>query len=200
MSLPPRIEAAANRSDQVREALEVARAAHAGQVRNDSEGMPYIDHPVAVAELLAEHGYGETVLSAALLHDVVEESEIEVAEVRERFGEPVAGLVEALTDDPKIEPYERRKEEQRRQVERAGPDALAIYAADKLTNIGALRRAYAAKGEAVSDGLKAPLNVKVTIWEADLDLLLNATPGLPLLSDLENQLAGLQADRRAEAA
>jgi (p)ppGpp synthase/HD superfamily hydrolase len=200
MSTPPRIEIAAERSALVRDALAAARDAHAGQVRNNSGGMPYIDHPVAVAEVLAEHGFDDAVLAAALLHDVVEESEVEVAEVRKRFGEPVAGLVEALTDDPEIEPYERRKDEQRRQVELAGPGALAIYAADKLTNIRALRRAYAAEGEKVGGGLKAPLDVKVAIWEADLGLLSNATPGLPFLSDLEDQLAGLRSDRQAEAA
>ncbi len=200
MSLPPRIEAAANRSEQVRRALEVARDAHAGQIRNNSGGMPYIDHPLAVAELLAENDYSEAALSAALLHDVVEESSIEVADVRRRFGEPVAGLVDALTDDPEIESYERRKDEQRRQVELAGADALAIYAADKLTNIRALRRAYATEGEAVEAELKAPLDVKVGIWEADLHLLSTAVPNLPFLNQLEDQLAGLRTDRQVEAA
>lgn len=200
MSPPSRIEAVADRSEQVREALETARGAHAGQIRNNSGGRPYIDHPLAVAELLAEHDYGEEVLAAALLHDVVEESELEVADVRKRFGEPVAGLVEALTDDPEIEPYERRKDEQRRQVELAGANALAIYAADKLNNIRALRNAYATAGEAVSAELKAPLDVKVRIWEADLDLLSVAAPDLPFLTQLEDQLAGLRTDRQVEAA
>ncbi len=200
MSTSPRIEVAAERSSLVRDALAAASDAHAGQIRNGSGGMPYIDHPVAVAELLAENGFDDAVLAAALLHDVVEESTIEVAEVRERFGEPVAGLVEALTDDAEIEPYERRKKEHRHQVERAGPDALAIYAADKLTNIRALRRAYATEGENVEGGLKAPLDVKVGIWEADCDLLSTATPDLPFLSELKDQLAGLRADRRAETA
>ena len=67
--------------------LEMAREAHAGQTRNGSGGMPYIDHPVAVAELLAEHGFGDEVLAAALLHDVVEDSETSVDDMRERFGE-----------------------------------------------------------------------------------------------------------------
>jgi (p)ppGpp synthase/HD superfamily hydrolase len=66
-----RIEAAAERSPLVHAALEKARAAHAGQVRNGSGGMPYVEHPIAVAALLDEHGDGEDVLAAALLHDVV---------------------------------------------------------------------------------------------------------------------------------
>ena len=108
MSSTSRIDAAAERSELVGEALEMAREAHAGQIRNGSGGMPYIDHPVAVAELLAEHGFGDEVLAAALLHDVVEESEIE-----RRRGRASASatrsrdLVEALTEDETIEPYER---------------------------------------------------------------------------------------------
>jgi (p)ppGpp synthase/HD superfamily hydrolase len=99
MAQSPRIEAAADSSKLVRDALETARRAHAGQIRNGSGGMPYIDHPTTVAELLAENGYGEQVLAAGLLHDVVEESAIEVDEIRESFGEPIASMVAALTDE-----------------------------------------------------------------------------------------------------
>ena len=140
MSSSPRIEAAAERSELVRGACAMSNA-------------------IAVAELLAEHGFGDEVLAAALLHDVVEESETGVGEIRARFGEPVASLVDALTDEEAIEPYERRKDGHRRQVEDAGADALAIYAADKLANIRALRRVYAERGEAVGEELKAPLDV-----------------------------------------
>ncbi|HEX7059484.1 MAG TPA: HD domain-containing protein [Solirubrobacterales bacterium] len=190
-----RIEVAADRSDAVRRALALAREAHAGQIRNGSGGMPYIEHPVAVAELLAEHDFGEEVLAAALLHDVVEDSEVSVEQVRESFGEPIARLVEALTDDESIEPYERRKEEHRMRVAEAGADALAIYAADKLTNIRALRDAYATQGETVGEEFKVPLDVKVAVWEADLRQLAQSVPTLPFLRDLQEQLGGLEADR-----
>ncbi len=193
--MSPRIEAAADRSQLVRGALEAASEAHADQIRNGSGGRPYIEHPIAVAVLLAEHGFPDEVLAAALLHDVVEESETEVGEIRARFGEPVGGLVEALTDGEEIQPYERRKDVHRAQVEEAGPDALAIYAADKLANIRALRRVYASEGEVLGEELKAPLDVKVAVWEADLTLLAREVPDLPFLSELEAQLAGLRADR-----
>lgn len=179
--------------------MEMAQVAHAGQVRNGSGGMPYIEHPLTVAELLAEHGCSDTVLAAALLHDVVEESAIEVEQIRERFGEEIADLVEALTDAEKIESYERRKDAHRADVEAAGPDALMIYAADKLANIRALRRVYSEEGEAVGEELKAPLDIKIAVWEADIALLRSACPELPFLSELENQLNRLRADRVAAA-
>lgn len=200
MSPSPGIEAAAERSQLLRDALALATQAHAGQIRNGSGGMPYLDHPVAVAELLEIHGYGEVVLAAALLHDVVEESETAVEEIRLRFGEPVAALVAALTDPEEIELYQQRKRAHRAQVAEAGPDALAIYAADKLANIRALRRVYASDGEAIGDQLKAPLDIKVAVWEADQELLVRETPELPFLTELEAQLAGLRADRSAAQA
>ncbi len=199
MSSTPRIEAAANRSELVRDALAAARDAHAGQIRNGSGGASYIEHPLAVADLLAEHGFAEETLAAALMHDVVEESDTSVGEIGARFGESIGDLVDALTDEEEIEDYERRKEAHRARVEAAGPEALAIYAADKLANIRALRGVYAEEGEAIGEELKAPLDVKVAVWEADVELLRRETPELAFLSELEDQLAGLRADRAAAA-
>jgi (p)ppGpp synthase/HD superfamily hydrolase len=194
-----RIDAAAERSQLVREALEMARQAHAGQLRNGSGGMPYIEHPLTVAELLAAQGCSETLLAAGLLHDVVEESGIEVEEIRLRFGDGVADLVAALTDAEEIESYRRRKDVHRADVEAAGDDALTIYAADKLANVRALRRVYADQGEAVGAELKAPLDVKMVVWEADLELLAQKVPELPFLAELAAELRLLRADRHAAA-
>ncbi len=77
MTSAPGIDAAVERSDLVREALATAQRAHAGQTPRGSDGRPFIDHPVAVAELLVTERQNDEVLAAALLHDVVEKSEIE---------------------------------------------------------------------------------------------------------------------------
>jgi (p)ppGpp synthase/HD superfamily hydrolase len=194
-----RIDVAAARSGLVREAMETARSAHSGQVRNGSGGMPYIEHPRAVASLLAEHGFAEEVLAAALLHDVVEDSEATVEELRARFGEPVAGLVDALSDDESIEDYRERKGEHRERVSTAGEDALAIYGADKLTNVRTLRRAYAEQGETVADEFNVPLGLKIDVWAEDLGTLERQAPELPFLAELEAELSLLRVDRAAAA-
>lgn len=195
----PAIEAAADRSPLVRAALGMARDAHAGQVRNASGGRPYIDHPTAVAERLSEHLTGDEVLAAALLHDVVEDSDLSVEDVRKRCGDRVAEIVATLTDDESIDPYAARKQEHRDRVEAGGRDAMAIYAADKLTNVGMLRDAYREQGEQVREELKVSLDEKIDVWEKDLEMLhasAGENPAVRALSEsLEAQLRGLADDR-----
>jgi (p)ppGpp synthase/HD superfamily hydrolase len=194
-----RIEAAAQRSPLVRAALEKAQSAHAGQVRNGSGGMPYVEHPIAVAARLDEHGYGEEVLAAALLHDVVEDSGTTLDEIREEFGEGVAGMVGALTDDEALDSYRERKAEHRERVRAAPAGAHAIYGSDKLTNVKALREAYEAEGDAVREEFKVPIELKTEIWEADRDLLREKAPELPFLAELDEELSRFRARLEAPA-
>lgn len=194
-----RIEAVAQRSPLVHSALEQARKSHAGQVRNGSGGMPYVEHPITVAARLEEHGFRDEVLAAALLHDVIEDSETTLDELRELFGGEVAGMVGALTDDESIDAYRERKAEHRERVAAAPADALAIYGADKLTNVITLRAAYEEEGEAVRDEFKVPVELKVEIWEEDLALLREKAPELPFLDQLGEGLTRLRASLEAPA-
>ncbi len=195
MSSTPGIEAAIERSELVKDALETARRAHAGQLRRGSDGRPYVEHPLAVAEILVGHRYDDEVLAAALLHDVVEKSDVEATEVRERFGERVANLVEALTEDKAIDEYEERKNEHRWRVAKAGPDAMAIFAADKRTNVMTLREAYSMIEESVSDELEVPLDLKIYVWELDLEMLFDEAPKMPLTDEFADEMVGLWGDR-----
>jgi guanosine-3',5'-bis(diphosphate) 3'-pyrophosphohydrolase len=201
MTTEPSIDDAAARSPLIRKALETAREAHAGQTRNASGGRPYIDHPVAVAAQLVEHGFSDEVLAAALLHDVVEDSELEVEDVRGAAGDRVAEIVDVLSDDESLESYEERKREHRERVEAAGPEALAVYVADKLTNVEMLRDAYSAQGEEVAAELKVPLDVKVAVWDADLEMAEenagDSEAVRELAGRLSGQLSSLRADRAA---
>jgi len=194
-----RIKAAAERSPLVHSALAQARSDHEGQTRNGSGGMPYIEHPVRVAAILDEHDYGDEVLAAALLHDVVEDSETTLDELREKFGGEVAGLVGAMTDDESIEDYRERKAEHRERLAAAPVESLAIYGADKLTNSNTLRSAYASEGDAIRDEFKVPLELKLEIWEADLALLREKAPEVPFLDELEEELSRLRACLEAPA-
>jgi (p)ppGpp synthase/HD superfamily hydrolase len=193
------IDAAAARSELIARALAKATEAHAGQIRNGSGGLPYIEHPRMVAATLAIAGYGDATLAAALLHDVVEDSDTTVEELRAEFGDEIADLVAALSDDESIESYRDRKDEHRRRVAAVDGDALAIYAADKLTNMTTLHAAIEGEGMGVADEYKVPLTLKLQVWEADAAMLATTEPGLPLLDPLTEAITRLGADLKAAA-
>ena len=79
----------------ISQAYDVAAEAHAGQMRRTGE--PYIHHPLAVAQIVADFGLDDVTVAAALLHDAVEDTGVSLAEVSERFGADVAGIVDGVT-------------------------------------------------------------------------------------------------------
>lgn len=191
-----RIDSKAERSALVKGAVSVARRAHAGQFRQTGcDEIPFIDHSLAVGELLAEYSYPEETIAAGLLHDVAEHAEVEPTSLRERFGDEVAELVEALTEDPTIPEYEERKKEHRGRVAVAGPAAMAIFAADKTANVVTLREAYEVVGEDVDEDLPVPLDVKILVWEYDLEMLFANAPGVELVDRFADEMVGLWGQR-----
>jgi hypothetical protein len=191
-----RIDSRVERSALVRGALSVARRAHAGQFRQTGcDEISFIEHPLAVAELLADQGYPDEVLAAGLLHDVAEHAEVEPESLRPRFGDEVVRLVEALTEDPTIPDYEERKREHRERIAAAGPQARAIFAADKAANVAVLREAYAILGESVDEDLPVSLDVKILVWEFDLEMLFAHTEDDALVERFADEMVGLWGQR-----
>ncbi|HKO87855.1 MAG TPA: bifunctional (p)ppGpp synthetase/guanosine-3',5'-bis(diphosphate) 3'-pyrophosphohydrolase [Burkholderiales bacterium] len=86
---------------RIEEAYQFSDAAHQGQYR--SSGEPYISHPIAVAEILSEWQLDSQTLIAALLHDVVEDTDVSTTDISERFGKPVAELVDGVSKLDKLE-------------------------------------------------------------------------------------------------
>lgn len=191
-----RIDSRTERSALVRGALSVARRTHAGQFRQTGcDEIPFIDHLLAVGELLAEQNYPDEVVATGLLHDVAEHAEVEPESLRGRFGEEVVELVKALTEDPTIADYEERKKEHRERVARAGPNAQAIFAADKATNVTVLREAYEILGEAVDEDLPVSLDTKILVWEFDLEMLFSNSPDTALVERFAEEMVGLWGQR-----
>ena len=188
------IPSAIGTSQLVLDAYGLLGDTHEGQTQKVN-GRPYVEHPVAVAADVGEAGFEPEMIAAALLHDIVEDSEVTVEQLRQRFGDRVAGLVETMTDTAEVRPYERRKALHRERVVQAGPEAAAIFAADKLNNVRALRSAYAEQGEAVAERFKQPLDVKLKVWVADVEMVSRYAAAAPYVETLEDEVAGLQADR-----
>jgi (p)ppGpp synthase/HD superfamily hydrolase len=125
-----------------RAALEFAAARHTGQQRT-SDHAPFILHPLEVAHLLSARDYPDEVVAAAVLHDVIEDTGVKREELAKRFGDRVAALVSAVTEPSPDGDYPERKARLRKAVEVAEPDALAIYAADKVGKLRELRMTVA---------------------------------------------------------
>jgi guanosine-3',5'-bis(diphosphate) 3'-pyrophosphohydrolase len=120
------------------DALSFAAKAHREQRRKGS-GEPYLNHLVEVAELLARVG-GVTdveILSAAVLHDIVEDTSTSADDVERAFGARVRKLVDALTDDRTL-PKAERKRLQVEHMSTAGPDVRLIKLADHCSNVANL--------------------------------------------------------------
>ena len=117
-------------------ALRFAAQKHSRQRRKDSDATPYINHPIAVAEVLARVG-GVTdlaTLQAAILHDTIEDTQTTPQELDEQFGQDVRLLVQELTDDKSLPQRERK----RLQIEHAphlSTGAKLIKMADKICNL-----------------------------------------------------------------
>ena len=127
--------------EHVREAIEFSRAAHQGQTRQS--GDPYISHPIAVARILATLRLDVQALIAALLHDVVEDTSITTEQVAEKFGKPVAKLVDGLSKLDRIQ-FETREDAQaenfRKMLMAMARDVrvILIKLADRLHNMRTL--------------------------------------------------------------
>ena len=163
-------------------ALAFAAHKHRDQRRKDAEASPYINHPIALAEVLTGEGgvTDSAVLAAALLHDTIEDTATTLEELREHFGARIAGMVAEVTDDKDLPKVERK----RLQIEHAAgisPGAKLVKLADKICNLRDVagrppakwdlerRREYFEWAKRVIDGLRGVPGDSMRRLEAAFD-------------------------------
>ena len=117
-------------------ALAFAARQHRDQRRKDKQATPYINHPIELAELLINEGQvtDVNVITAAILHDTVEDTETTIQELETRFGSGIAGIVREVTDNKALPKTERK----RLQIENAAScsdAAKLVKLADKICNL-----------------------------------------------------------------
>ncbi len=123
---------------RIRAAYDLACMAHSGQKRRD--GSPYVTHVVAAAEISVEMGLDEDSIIAALLHDVIEDTNLTHADIARQFGEPVADIVEGVTKLTRVQ-YTSKEDEQmenlRKMLMAMAKDirVILIKIADRLHNM-----------------------------------------------------------------
>ena len=120
-------------------ALFYANEAHRGQKRKWT-GRPYIEHPIAVAMMVRSVTADPDAICAALLHDVVEDTDRTLDEIRVIFGGEIADLVEMLTDvsTPEDGSREKRKALDRAHLAAASPKAKTVKLADLISNTSSI--------------------------------------------------------------
>jgi len=125
-----------NEAASLLKALAFAADKHRRQRRKDTDASPYINHPIAVAAVLAIEGgvADESILLAAILHDTVEDTETTFEELHCQFGENVSALVREVTDDKSLDKA-LRKRVQIEHAAKSSDDAKQIKIADKICNV-----------------------------------------------------------------
>ena len=118
------------------QAAQFAAEKHKNQRRKDADASPYINHPLALASVLAVEGGIENseIICAALLHDTIEDTKTTAEELTTIFGDKVTGIVLEVTDDKNLDKAVR-KEEQVRHAPHISHEAKLVKLADKICNL-----------------------------------------------------------------
>jgi guanosine-3',5'-bis(diphosphate) 3'-pyrophosphohydrolase len=179
----PTIGLSLNETRKVFEALAFAAHKHRDQRRKNADASPYINHPIALADLLVNEG-GITdyvVLCAAILHDTIEDTETTYEELVTIFGREIADVVQEVTDNKLLEPTVR-KQLQVEHAANASPRAKLVKLADKTCNLRDLgstppaewsaerRRQYFDWAEQVVEGLRGENAALESAFDAALSV------------------------------
>lgn len=121
-------------SERIAKAINFAAKAHHNQFRRTDPNLPYITHCFAVGFMIAQAGFPEDVVIAAILHDLIEDTKTTLGDVKKDFGPVVANIVDQLSDKPGLE-FSDRIGAQIAKLERAPDEVKFIKAADILHNV-----------------------------------------------------------------
>ena len=162
--------------EPVERAFDLALVAHQAQVR--ASGEPYVTHPIASAQILAELGIDPVAVTAALLHDVPEDTEYSLADVEEGFGPEVAHLVDGVTKLSKFSTHshEQQQAENIRKMFLAMAEdirVVLIKLADRLHNMRTLGALSTEKQQRIARQtmeIYAPLAERLGIWQIKWEL------------------------------
>ncbi|MBN1138926.1 MAG: HD domain-containing protein [Anaerolineae bacterium] len=182
-------------SERYDAALALAASAHAGQTRKGSM-IPYIIHPVHVSVILIRYGFSEDVAIAGLLHDVVEDQDYPLSDIKARFGQAVAEMVAAATERKKeagqSRRWEDRKQESLDHIRQASTDAVAVKAADVLCNTRAMASALRQEGASVWRHFSRGPEQSMWYYRSLADLAHERMAGHPLIAELDEAVQDLE--------
>ena len=171
-------------------AIEFAAKAHSGQYRKKTK-IPYIVHPLAVADILIEHNCPDEVVIAAVLHDTVEDTHVTLDDIKVHFGEKIAALVRDASEPDKSQSWEKRKTHTIESIAHLPIDALVLICADKLHNLKSIRKDLEKQGESVWQRFNHPKEKQKWYFESILAALRPRMRGSsynPLFREFETEV------------
>jgi (p)ppGpp synthase/HD superfamily hydrolase len=181
-----------SRSPVLLRAYALAAEAH-GDQRRATDAALFLEHVTEVAELLKDAGDDNELIAAALLHDAVERGSLTEPRLRAEMDEEISDLVLALTESADIDSFSARKRALRRQVEAAGTRAITIFAADKLSDIRALRRGINADRESLEARMGTTVEQMASHYRESVAMVEQNEPRSAFVAALRAELDGLGA-------
>lgn len=176
-----------NHTPQLKKAIQFAARKHHGQLRlssTDGEPLPYVTHLFSVALLVAEDGADDDVVTAALLHDTIEDTGTTRADIVAAFNERVADLVESVTElreqDGKKLDWKECKTEYLERVRRGSDDTIRIMLGDKVDNVESRTEEFLTHGKEFLNKWRQPNDSYLWFYAEALQIAEARLPDHPL--------------------
>lgn len=176
-------------SKLIKKAKDIATKAHQGQVRK-TDGSPYINHPLRVADILVANNFSAEIVAAGLVHDVVEDSSVTIDDIRKELGSGVADIVSVVSEDKSLE-WEDRKKQYAENLTRSSEGVKAVVVADKIHNLRDLIVTHQIMGSAIWEKFNRGKDKKMWFEKTVLDSLKKSW-NHPLVDEYEKLVEAME--------
>lgn len=178
----------------IEKAIKIAAIAHDGQYRKKTT-LPYLSHPVTVGFYLLESGASEEVVASGILHDVLEDTSLTFAMLKEEFGEVIANLVSECSEPDKSLEWEERKLHTIQRLKTASFSVKQITCADKLHNLRTIQSDSKSEGSLVWERFTRGRDQQQWYYDAIFtSLMTNLSPeqaSYPLFGELHKTIVAV---------
>jgi len=167
-------------TEKTEKALNMAAVLHDGQYRKGKERLPFITHPIAVANIVSQYTDDEDVIAAALLHDALEDTHYTYSEMAKAFGKRVADIVLGVSIPEAIEAdgHSWAKDRTRycENLKKAPLESALVAAADKMHNFGSVLKEYASDPKRFKKDFDGTAEDRVHVYGAIVEVLVGRIP------------------------
>lgn len=174
----------------IEKAIVFAAEAHKNQTRKGTE-IPYITHPFAVGMMLQSAGCSEDVVSAGILHDTLEDTEATYERLVKEFGDCVADLVVAASENDKSLSWEERKQHTIDGLKHASMEELQVIVADKLHNLRSIRSDLEENGDKIWQRFNRGKEKQHWYYSSIVKALTPRKSDSMLIGELEEEVKGV---------